>query len=120
MPSPTRRHIIGAAAAATAASALAVLRPISVSADTGATKHIVKITGFSFEPAELTVAPGDSVTWTNRDIAPHTATAFDGSWDTGTLEKDQSATLVINEDFAGEYFCVHHPTMKAEITVRDS
>src|SRR5262245_4417790 len=31
----------------------------------------VSIVNFSFTPAEITIAPGESVTWTNDDGAPH-------------------------------------------------
>src|SRR5690606_33036629 len=34
---------------------------------------------------DLTVSVGDTVSWTNRDAIPHTATASDGSFDSGTL-----------------------------------
>lgn len=36
--------------------------------------HIVHLVDFAFEPAELNVAPGDSVRFVNDDDAPHTAT----------------------------------------------
>ena len=38
-------------------------------------RHAVAIHRFAFEPATLTISRGDTVTWTNRDTAPHTATA---------------------------------------------
>ncbi len=36
--------------------------------------HTVMIQGFAFEPANLTIAAGDTVTFVNQDNAPHTAT----------------------------------------------
>lgn len=69
----------------------------------------------SFSPASLSVAPGDTVTFTNMDGAPHTATADDGSFDTGRLNKGQSATVTVE---AGEhtYKCVFHPSMKGSVS----
>ena len=44
-----------------------------------AATHTVTIRNFAFEPATLTVAAGDTVTFTNADGAPHTATRIFGS-----------------------------------------
>jgi plastocyanin len=46
-----------------------------------AADHAVSISGMKFNPANLEVAAGDTVTFTNQDSAPHTATANDGSFD---------------------------------------
>src|SRR5436309_2601456 len=47
----------------------------------------VQIVEFSYEPEPVVVQVGGKVTWQNEDTAPHTATADDGSFDTGTIEK---------------------------------
>ncbi len=39
----------------------------------------VSIANFAFVPQVVTIAPGDSVTWSNDDGAPHTITFKDGS-----------------------------------------
>jgi plastocyanin len=81
-----------------------------------AADHAVAIQGMKFSPANLTVAVGDTVTFTNMDSAPHTATANDGSFDTGRLNRGQSAKITIKKagDFA--YICALHPMMKGQIT----
>lgn len=79
--------------------------------------HTVEITGFKFVPATLTVRPGDRILWINRDIAPHTATATDDSWDTGSLKKDERTTTDVSEGFTGEYYCRFHPHMKGSLTL---
>ena len=82
-----------------------------------ATEHTVIIKGFAFEPAELTIAAGDTVIFTNEDNAPHTATDDNGAFDTGRLNRGQSATLTFPAagDFA--YHCEFHRGMKATLTV---
>lgn len=82
-----------------------------------AATHQVSIKNMKFSPAALTVAPGDQITFTNEDGAPHTATATDGSFDTGRLAKGESAT--ITAPAAGEYayICAVHPMMKGTLTV---
>ena len=78
-------------------------------------EHTVEITGFKFIPESLTVKAGDSITWINRDIAPHTATANDESFDTGELKQNESAKISVTADQTIGYFCRYHPAMKAEI-----
>ena len=80
-----------------------------------ATDHAVAIKGMKFEPADLTVAVGDTVTFTNMDGAPHTGSAKDGSFDTGRLPKGQSGTVTIGAAGEHAYFCKVHPGMKGVI-----
>lgn len=77
--------------------------------------HHIEIRGFKFDPATLNVKPGDRVRWTNLDIAPHTATATDHSWDSGPLERGESWEWVVPATFAGDYYCVFHPMMRAQL-----
>ena len=88
-----------------------------LAAGEGAPTHQVDITGFEFAPSILKVKPGDTITWTNRDIAPHTATALDGSWDTGRLNRGQSATITVTSGFSSAYLCTFHPMMKASLEI---
>ncbi|MDB6055144.1 MAG: glycoside hydrolase family protein [Verrucomicrobiales bacterium] len=47
-----------------------------------------------FSPATLTITAGDSVTWINiDDFDSHDATANDGSWTSGELDLEESATV---------------------------
>lgn len=80
-----------------------------------AENHQIDIQRLKFTIKELEVRLGDTVTWTNLDIAPHTATAKDKSWDTGTLKKGESKTLTITEGFSPDYYCRFHPNMKASL-----
>ena len=80
-----------------------------------AAAHSVTIEGFAFSPESLTVAVGDTITFTNNDGAPHTATADDGSFDTGRLNRGDSAEVTVTS--AGEiaYRCAFHPAMRGTI-----
>ena len=80
-------------------------------------RHEISIRNFVFEPENLTVMPGDRVLFTNHDLAPHTATADDGSWDTETLDQGQSVELTVTADWSAGYFCAYHPTMTATLTI---
>ncbi|MDA8587209.1 hypothetical protein N9L47_13255 [Rhodobacteraceae bacterium] len=113
----TRRKVVIAGAAAFVA---APLDPLSVTGVKAAAPqhHIVKVEGFAFVPDDLKVRVGDTVTWINCDIAPHTATALDTTWDTSTLEQGQSRKLVIIVEMSGPYFCQHHPMMRGKLTLQ--
>jgi len=77
--------------------------------------HVVVIKDFVFSPKVVSVKPGDTITWVNEDIAPHTATAIDESWDTGEIKFGESASVEVTEGMEAQYFCVYHPMMKASI-----
>ena len=103
--------------------AAAVLLALAAAGCAGAERapraHAVEIAAFVYRPAELAVAPGDTVVFTNRDPVPHTATAADGSWDSGSLAKDASWRLVVPENGIGAYRCAFHPNMAATLTRGD-
>ena len=71
-----------------------------------------------FEPDDLALSPGDSVTWTNEDVVPHTVTAADGSWDSGELAPGERWTVVVEGDGAVPYLCRYHPTMRGSLELR--
>lgn len=80
--------------------------------------HIVEINGFSFSPSVLDVAVGDTVTWINNDVVPHTATAGDGSWDSGSLDQGEEWSLVVENAGSADYICTFHPQMTGTINAR--
>lgn len=80
--------------------------------------HQVEIRKFKFSPERIEAKPGDTIIWTNFDIAPHTATANDKSWDTGTIKKGESKSLLVTKDLHRDYFCRFHPHMKAGIQLQ--
>ncbi len=79
----------------------------------------VGITDFKYDPPAVTVAPGTEITFTNSDVAPHTATADEDSpaFDTKTLRRGDSATVTFDEPGTYAYFCRFHAFMKASIEV---
>ncbi len=78
----------------------------------------VETIDFAFEPAELEIAAGTTVTWTNVGRQPHTATAEDGSFDTGVLSTGKSASHTFTEPGTYPYVCtLHENTMQAVLVV---
>jgi plastocyanin len=77
----------------------------------------VQIVEFSYEPDPVVVQVGGKVIWQNEDAAPHTATADDGSFDTGTIEKGKIGSATFKEAGTFTYFCEIHPTMHGTVEV---
>ena len=78
----------------------------------------VTISDFEFTPATVTVNEGDTVTWTNDGPTVHTATAEDGSFDTGILEKGESGSATFTQPGTINYICSPHPYMKGKVVVQ--
>jgi plastocyanin len=112
---PHNRRQFGLAAIAALITAPHSLR----AAMTPPKTHVIEIKGAEFVPATITLSAGDSITWINRDIVPHTATATDESWDTGILQTGQQYTQRFESVASGDYFCRLHPGMRARLQFAD-
>jgi plastocyanin len=77
----------------------------------------VQIVEFTYQPDPVVVAAGGKVTWQNQDAAPHTATADDDSWDTGTIEQGKIGSETFKEPGTFAYYCEIHPTMRGTVEV---
>ncbi|HEU4393739.1 MAG TPA: cupredoxin family copper-binding protein [Solirubrobacterales bacterium] len=77
----------------------------------------VKIVEFTYQPDPVTVQVGGKVIWQNEDAAPHTATADDGSFDTGTIEQGKLESETFKEAGSFPYFCEIHPDMRGTVEV---
>jgi plastocyanin len=75
----------------------------------------VTISGFSFQPAEATIAKGGTVTWTNDDSTAHTV-KFAGS-ESDALGKGGTYSRTFDSPGTYDYSCGIHPGMKGKVTV---
>lgn len=80
----------------------------------------VEIVEFTYQPDPVTIEEGGKVIWTNRDSAPHTATADDGSFDTGTIETGKLKSESFKQPGSYPYFCEIHPEMRGTVEVVES
>ena len=82
----------------------------------GATGTAAEIKGFAY-PADLAVAAGGSVTWTNADSAPHTVTFDDDTCASGSI--GPGASVTVRYDVAGTFafHCAIHPRMTGTLVV---
>jgi plastocyanin len=78
----------------------------------------VTIRDYLYEPGTLTVPVGTTVTFTNRDSTPHTATSKQaGAFESGSLDTGKSGKVTLDETGSFAYYCLFHPFMKGEVVV---
>ena len=80
----------------------------------------VTIVDFSFSPGTITINQGDTVTWVNDGPTPHSATASDGSFDTGVFPAGQSRSHTFAQAGTFAYICTPHPNMRGTVVVQAS
>lgn len=100
----------------------------STTVDTGAAQMdsettndsvMVTIQNYSFTPETITVKKGTTVTWTNSDTVEHSATADDGSFNTGLIATGKTGSYTFDKTGTFSYHCTPHPSMKAKIVVTE-
>lgn len=77
----------------------------------------VWIQNMSFDPATITVQPGTTIKWTNKDAMGHTVTADDNSFDSGTIGTNGTFSHTFANAGTYAYHCAIHPSMKASVSV---
>lgn len=76
-----------------------------------------------YDPSELVVDSGTSVTWTNVDDAAHTITSGtpeggpSGLFDSGLIMSNSAFSHVFYQPGEHHYFCIVHPWMIGKVTV---
>lgn len=78
----------------------------------------IVIQDFAFSPTSLTVAPGATVTVTNKDQVTHTLTATKGGFNTGDISGGTSKTFTApNRPGSYPYICSIHQYMTGTLVV---
>lgn len=81
----------------------------------------VDIASFKFMPDPIRVKRGATVTFVNKDKAPHTAQTElnpkTAEFDTGRLAKAQTKAVTLTETGRFEYFCAYHRFMEGTVEV---
>jgi len=72
----------------------------------------------TFIPAEITVVPGTTVTWTNSEAMPHTVVDQNKAFRSKTLVKDASFSFTFTTAGDYDYLCSIHPFMKGKVIVK--
>jgi plastocyanin len=109
-----RRSITRGVLTGVPAAALLIL---SMAPTALAVQHAVKIVDFSFAPNSVSVTVGDTVEWTNGGSVGHTATADDGSWDTGLIASGTRKSVAFATVGTFAYHCTVHASMTGTVVV---
>jgi plastocyanin len=105
---------VATSAPATQPPAVATQPPGAVSGNTVE----VKIAGFSFDPATITIKNGTTIKWTNMDSAAHTVAADDNSWTSVRLKQSDTYTHTFDQAGTYPYHCSLHSSMQATVIVQ--
>ncbi len=77
----------------------------------------VMINHFIFEPEELTVEVGTTVTWEHNDNVAHTIVS-PNLFESETLDRGDNFTFKFTTPGEFSYYCSIHPSMKGKIIVK--
>jgi len=113
-PAEDAAAILRKAAAALPAQAQASQQK---SAPTGETVQVA-IDNFAFSPKELTIKPGTTVLWTNKDDIPHTVTSDSNAFASPLLDTNQNFRFAFPSSGNFAYFCKLHPKMTGRVVVQ--
>ena len=80
----------------------------------------VKIDNFTFNPKQVTVKAGDTITWVNHDDIPHTVTSQTQAFRSKALDTDDKFSFTFATPGTYPYFCALHPQMTGTIVVEAS
>lgn len=92
--------------------------PFEVSGEPVATDKVTLPRSYKFDPPVITVAPGTTVTWENKDDFPHNVTLVGDDADVHDLRVGGTATITFDKAGTFYYRCTLHPTqMKGKVIV---
>ena len=92
------------------------LSPARLEASSGR-RVVIEIRNFKFALKMPLVRPGDTVVWINKDIVPHTVTARDASWSSGTIKAGARWEMIVIAGRSEAYFCKFHPAMTGRLRI---
>jgi plastocyanin len=115
MPTRPRARFRLGLAGALVALAFGFVVPTVLAATRG-----VAIQDFAYSPRTVEIRVGDTVRWTNRDSVAHSATARNGSFDTGLLAEGETGSVRFTAAGTYQYICTPHPDMTGTVVVRSA
>ncbi len=67
-----------------------------------------------FQPSQITVKVGTTVTFTNKDNANHSATNINGLFDSGKIKSGDSWSYTYDKVGSFSFYCKYHSTGTSE------
>jgi len=93
----------------------------SSSSSNQSTAATINIRDMMFTPSQITVAKGDTVTWTNNDTTTHTVVddlSNVGGPSSGNIAPGQTYSFTFEKTGSFQYHCSIHPSMRGTIVVK--
>ncbi len=80
---------------------------------------VVPISNFAFQPAEVRIHAGQTVTWVNceDDATSHTSHANDETWSSPLLSPGTTFSHTFDQTGTFDYHCDPHPVMTGRVVV---
>lgn len=79
--------------------------------------HVIVIEKMRFGALPGGLRVGDTITWVNRDLFRHSATARNGGFNVD-LMPGTSASIVLRKAGTIAFYCIFHPGMRGQLVVR--
>lgn len=89
----------------------------TASVTTTAAKNEISIKGNAFNPDNLSIKVGDTVTWINNDSYAHTVTALKGEFESGNMASGAKFSFTFDKEGTYDYICGIHTFMTGKIVV---
>ena len=85
-----------------------------------AANRVVTMINFTFNPRDIVINVGDSITWTNRDFALHDTVSGtngvpNGIWNSGLFGRGRTFTFTFNTPGGYGYYCTPHWLSRGQI-----
>jgi plastocyanin len=85
---------------------------------TGGQTVTVVMTNRAYDPQQVTVKVGDTVTWVNQDAPQHDVVADNGEFKSQLFDKGQSFSYTFTKAGTYPYHCSIHPGMTGTVIVQ--
>ena len=76
----------------------------------------ITMENLEISPHEVSANVGDTITWVNKDVFAHTATAKNGDFDVN-LPANKTGSFALRKPGTVDYYCRFHPNMKATLKI---
>lgn len=96
---------------------LAGLLVVTFAAQAQAETYVVSMKSTAFQPKELTISAGDTVTWINNDPMPHDVD-LGALGESPDLRKGETYSKTFDKPGMYDYVCNIHPGMAGKIIVK--
>ncbi len=95
------------------------IKNVNVTILRGAASNM-SLAGFSPDNINLVLGVNNTVTWTNDDRSPHTASSMSGAFNSGNLNPGMSYTFTFTAPGTYAYSCAYHGWMHGSVVVKPS